>query len=109
MFRIYYADGSTFDGDPFEAPGLGVLLIVERDIEHGRRIVSGGDYFVWRDSRWFSADQIGMLDYLLQPGPRKVIVGRMVDNETYRNVYIAADSDPEFPTRTAYHVFERKP
>lgn len=107
MFRVYYADGSTFDGDPFEAPGLGVLLVVEKDEEHGRRIVSGGDYFVWNE-RWWAVDQMGMIDYLLQPGPRKVLIGRMVSNEDYRKVYTAADTDADFPVRTAFGVFEQQ-
>jgi hypothetical protein len=70
MYRIYYADGEIYSDDPFNAPGLGVLLVVESDPEHGRRIVSGGDYFVWDDGRWWPKDQIGLIDYLLQPGPR---------------------------------------
>jgi hypothetical protein len=108
MFRIYYADHESYSEDPFNAPGLGALLIVETDSDHGRRIVSGGDYFVWDQVRWWPVDFIGLVDYLLQPGPRKVLVGRMVSNELYREVYMRADTDPDFPIRTAYGVFENK-
>lgn len=107
MFRVYYDDGSTFDGDPFDAPFWGVLVIVEADAEHGRRIVSNGDYYVW-ENRWRAKDFIGMIDYLQQPGPRKVICGRMVDNERFFEAYKRAEADPDFPTRTAYGAFEQR-
>ncbi len=81
-FRIYYDGGATYDGDPYNAPGMGALLIVEKDPEHGRRIVQGGDFFVWQGDRWRAVDQWGMMDYILQPGPRKVLIGRMVDNDS---------------------------
>lgn len=106
-FRVYYADKSTYDGDPFGAPALDALVIVESDQEHGRRIVSGGDYFVWEDGRWWAVDQIGMLSYLVRLGARRILVGRMVSNELYREIYIAANEDPDFPERTAYGAFEK--
>ena len=106
-FRVYYADGSTFDGDAFNAPAMNVLMIVELDKDHGRRIVSGGDYYVW-DGQWFAVDKEGMFQYLCDAGPRRVLIGRMVDNERWTAIYRRADSDPDFPARTAYGVFERK-
>lgn len=109
MFRIYYADGSTFDGDAFNAPFFGVLLILEKDKEHGRRIVSNGDYYVWENTRWRAKDFIGMIDYLQQPGAKRVIAGRMVDNDAWNAAYAIADSDPDFPIRTAHHFHEKKP
>lgn len=107
-FRVYYEGGATYDGDPWGAPGLGVLVIVESDPDHGRRLVTGGDYYVWREERWWSVDWIGMIDYLLQPGPRKVLIGRITTNEIYRDTYIRADSDPDFPARTAYGCMEKR-
>jgi hypothetical protein len=108
VFRIYYDDGSTFDGDPFDAPFWGVLIIVEKDRDHGRRIVSNGDYYVWIDGRWRAKDHIGLIDYLQQPGHRKAVCGRMVENDHFTAVYMRADADPDFPARTAYGAFEQQ-
>jgi hypothetical protein len=105
-FRIYYDAGITYDGNPFNAPAWGVLLICERDAEHGRRIVAYGDYYCWKDGQWYNMDKTGMLDYLAQPGERKVIFGRFVDNQTWKEAYHRADTDPDFPQRTAYHPRE---
>lgn len=107
-FRIYYADGSTFAGKAWDAPAFGVLVIVERDSEHGRRLVTTGDYYVWRDERWWACDFVGLIDYLAQPGPRKVLIGRMVSNDAFRSAYMAADSDTDFPQRTGYGVYEKR-
>ena len=107
-FRIYYADGTTFDGDPFEAPSLDAILAVETDPDHGRRIVSGGDYMIWENDRWWAVDHMGMISYLLRTGPRRVLIGRMLSNEAYRDIYIRADEDADFPTRTAYGAFEEQ-
>jgi len=41
-FRVYYSDGSTYDGVVENAPIYEVLLILEKDKLHGRRIVFGG-------------------------------------------------------------------
>lgn len=106
-FKVYYADGTTFSGDAFDAPALNVLLILERDKDHGRRIVSGGDYYVW-DGRWFAVDREGMFQYLCDAGPRRVLLGRMIDGERWVSIYRQAEEDAEFPLRTAYGVFERQ-
>jgi hypothetical protein len=106
-WRIYYDDREPFDGDAFETPALGVLVIVEKDVEHGRRIVSGGDYYVFKEDRWFAVDFIGMVDYLIQPGPKRVLIGRMVSNERWNEVYSKAYNDEDFPVKTAYGVYEQ--
>lgn len=107
-FRIYYDGQPPYDGPPYESPGLGVLVIVQEDRDHGRRLITQGDYYIWRDERWWAVDFIGMIDYLLQPGPRKVIVGRKVDNEDYYAAVRSAERDPDFPTRTAWAMGEEK-
>lgn len=107
-FRIYYAGGTWYDGPAFNAPALGVLVIVERDSEHGHRLVTGGDYYTWHSGRWWACDLFGLYDYLIYCAPSKVLFGRMVTNEEYRRVYNMADSDVEFPNRTAWGVYEKR-
>jgi hypothetical protein len=110
-YRIYYAESETYDGEPQNAPAFGVLLILEKDAEHGRRIVSGGDYygFIVAERRWRAFDQIGMIDYLAQSGWKKVVIGRMVSNQDWQAVYRKAEADMDFPARTAYGVYEKRP
>lgn len=107
-FKVYYSDGSTFEGDPFLAPAWGALLVVERDGDHGRRIVSHNDYFVWRDTRWWACDFIGLIDYLSWPGPKKVMFGRHIENEAWNAVFRKANEDRDFPVRLAYGAYEPK-
>ena len=102
MYRIYYADETTYDGDPFNAPAFGVLLILEPDKESGRRFVSNGDFYIWTGERWFDVDYFGLIDYLAQPGHKKVIFGRLVSNEDWHKIYFLADNDPDFPRRTCW-------
>lgn len=112
-FRIYYDEYETYDGDPYLAPGFGALLIVEADKDHGKRIVSGADYFIWDDrgegERWWAVDFVGMIDYLGRPGTRKVLIGRMVANSVWNSIYKRALDDPDFPIKTAYSCYERHP
>jgi len=103
-FRVYYHDQAPYDGQAWLAPAFGVLAIVERDAEHGRRIVSNGDYYVWDDAeqRWYPMDYIGLVDYLARPGAKRVLFGRLVSDEDYREVWMQANADPDFPPRTAF-------
>jgi hypothetical protein len=107
-FRIYYDGGETYDGDPWLAPALGVLVIVERDPDHGRRLIARKDFYTWRGERWWAVDHIGFYDYLIAPGPRKVIFGRMIKNEEWYDAMRRADDDPDFPTRTAWGPDEER-
>lgn len=105
MFRIYYADGSTYDGDPFVAPPDGVICIVKLDQDNGRFLVAQRDYY-WFDGEWFGGDLFGLFDHLRQPGPRKVVFGRFVTNRVYQKVIGKALADPDFPPKSARHPEE---
>lgn len=105
-FKVYYADGSTYTGDVYDARAFGVLLILEKDKDHGRRIVSNGHYYIWQE-RWFPVDFVGLIDYLAQPGPRKVLIGRMVENDIWHAAWARAECDEDFPARTGYGFGEK--
>jgi len=108
QFKIFYEDGSTYSGDPFLSPVFKVLVIVEADKEHGKKLVSGGDYYVWTSGHWYAVDYPGMIQYLADPGPRRVLLGVMTDGDTWNKAMKEARNDPDFPTQTAYHVYENK-
>ena len=106
MFKVFYADGTTYAGDPYLAPAWGVLVIVEDDKDHGRRMVAQGDYFCldYRGDglRWCPVDFIGMIDYLGQPGVKRVLIGRLVSQELWSDTYQRALVDPDFQPKTAW-------
>lgn len=108
QFKVYYDNGATYTGDPFLAPALRVLVIVEENQEHGRKLVSGGDYYVWEKEHWYAVDYPGMIQYLVSPGPRRVLLGIMVEGNLWNATMKEARNDPDFPSQTAYHVYENK-
>lgn len=109
MWRVYYDGRAPFPGDAataFDAPAWGVLLIVEQSQEHGRRVVSNGDYYVWQHGAWWAKDFIGLIDYLAEPGPRKVLIGRMVPNPVWEKAWREAEADTTLPERTGFAADE---
>ena len=107
-FRIYYDGGVTYDGDPYDAPAFGVLVIVEKHPDCGRILHTTKDYFIWLGKGWMSVDFIGMLDYLAQPGHKKVIFGRMVADDVWNETMKRAYEDPDFPIKTCFAYGERR-
>lgn len=106
-FKVYYSDGSTYEGEPFDAPPMHVALILEKDKDHGRRIVSLTDFYVWRLGRWFGTDMPGFYQYLMTPGEAKyVLFGEMMLQDDWNAINGVAQEDPDFPVRTAYHANE---
>jgi hypothetical protein len=110
-FKVYYENGETFIGRPEDAPYLGVALIVELDENHNKRIVSGGDYYIWNPERmcWISGDVRSMEYYKEVRGWKTHICGVMMHQEDYNNMWRKADKDEDFPERTAYYPWEEKP
>lgn len=99
-WRIYYDDGKTYsseDGPVELAPAFGVIVILDRDVNIGWRLIVNCDYFVW-DSRdgayhWWESNIIGLIDYLSRPGWKKVLVGRLIENSTYDAIFQRAYKD----------------
>jgi len=93
-WRIYYSDGTTFsaaDGDPYEAPGWGAVIIPQ---------YGGG---------WWGHDLAGLFDCLAQPGPNIVVHGRTVSASMWREMLSTADHDVDFPpseNRTLMHSWD---
>lgn len=110
-FRVYYSDGSTYDGPPENTPIFEVLVIVERSKEHGYRLVTNGDYYCWDNERkrWLPGDELHMIQYLHRPGWKRVLLGITVNNNEWNDVMKRATSDPDFPVKTGYDFHEVKP
>lgn len=99
MTRIYYGDGSTFDGPPELAPPLDVQAINQLD-EHGERETFRGDGYYWFDSgRWYCGDLFGLFDFLMRSGLVKF--GRYIPRSQYDAICERARTDPDFATSGA--------
>lgn len=108
-YRIYYADGSTFDGSPSGAPSLGVVCIVQPDPDVGRHVLSGFDYYWPADGAWWGGDLFGLFQYLIEPGLKKVLFGRTISNRAFREILKAACEDRDFAPKSGWKRGERKP
>jgi len=91
QFKIFYGDGTTYEGDPFLAPASGVIAVVMEDSE-GYSVRANRDFYCWRpDVGFFCCDVGGMWDYILtHEGPKAILVGRYIRNESYYEVMSAA-------------------
>ena len=103
-WRIYYADGSTFDdsaGAPADAPTTGVIVIVQRaeSLHWPRVICCAHDWYWWRpdEGRWYGGDVHGFLDQAAHCGAVWAKQGRMVTHDAYNAIMQRASHDHEFP------------
>lgn len=102
-WRIYYGDGSTWNGSPWDAPTTGVQLIVRTDQFNGRYLLAQKDYYYYDPEAddWYGSDRGGFYAYLMRPGPKRVAFGEWVPTEVYQSCVERALADPDFPPKTA--------
>lgn len=103
-WRVYYSDSSTFDseqGEPKDAPGMGVIVIVQRDADPrvGSYLAHRGDYYFWMDERWFACDREGVWQYLYNnkfDHEKVSLMGQSAGNERYETILREAKMDKDF-------------
>lgn len=106
-WKIYYGDGSTFssdDGSREEAPARGVQVIIQDDSDIVWTTETGGDYYVWRDGRWWAVDQFGLYDFLIESGLVKF--GRTITTPEFQDVFEQARKEAH---KGGFKPRERKP
>lgn len=105
-WRIFYADGSTFDSDdghPIDAPAFGVLVVLQRDKYVGRRVLRMVDYYCWSPSvgKWLDLfDSASVIVRALRDPGLVIKAGEYIEEKAYEKVLIAATNDPDFPAIT---------
>lgn len=113
LWRIYYADGSTFDnlqGDPEDAPAFGVIAVVQPDERVGRQVIHQWDWYYWNSDagQWWGGNLFGVLDRLLNRLPLGALLqGRMESSEKYSEIINRATNDPDFPAKSALLPVEK--
>lgn len=105
-WRIYYGDGTTYDGLLDTAPATNVQVIVARDAAPssrnvGRLILSGWDYYLYRDG-WYGVNgEVDLVDHVLHERPQRVLKGRQITTGEYDGIRRLANADPDFPVKSA--------
>lgn len=107
-WRIYYADGSTFDstqGEPVDAPLDGFICAVGYTAVGKRYITHGKNHYIWHEEEqeWWAIDWHGILDRVRMfaredknPFPAYK-EGRMVGDQRFQELMNLAHRDPDFP------------
>jgi hypothetical protein len=96
-WRIYYADGSTFDssqGEPEDAPSIGIIAI-KHFIENEWRISAFVDYYIREQGEWWGADAPGFWQYMFRPGFKVVKFGTNIKDEPFNKIMAEARNDTE--------------
>jgi len=105
-WRIYYADGSTFDstdGSPSDAPAYSVQAIVQKDKYYGRRILRMVDYYCWspKAGKWIDMfDAASVIVRALRDPGLIVKAGEYIDEQAYEAILIRVTNDPDFPGKS---------
>jgi len=111
-WRVYYGSMVAYDetmGPPELAPAVNVQAIAVADPVVGRYIWSQRDWYWWDHGQWFGGDFAGLLDYLDQPGWRKVVRGRSLPRAEFERVMAWVLEDPELPAKSGWAEGEARP
>lgn len=114
-FRVWYIDGSTFDGRPEDArTNLPAVCIASNDRTKGnqnigRPVLREWDIYIYSDSvgGWHGTNKYAdLMNHLKHSGcgpggVRCVLEGLWLDNSTYRAILKRAETDPDFNRKSA--------
>ena len=118
QFRIYYGDGSVFDGEPEDAPTDDVQIIVWDDPTRGNGDIGRGsvyeyDIYIYSDDiGWHGTDKYAdLLKHLKRKGlgpcgVRAVLEGFWIPRPTYLAIKDRAFNDPPFRRKSANRKYE---
>lgn len=104
MWRIYYADGSTFDnsmGDPHEAPPFGFIAAIGYDENGDRYIMQKWDHYGYdiASNQWWGQDIHGLIDRLSRNLVYAYKQGRTVTKNEFGAIMNTAHKDTDFPQK----------
>lgn len=107
-WKIYYGDGTTFEGDAENAPTRDVQAIVQPCPRTRWEVVYSTDYYVWRGDEWCGVDIFGLWDYLASDGWKRVLFGRMLPQDEWQALYRRVKTDVK-EIKGGFKPGERKP
>jgi hypothetical protein len=118
-WRIYYGDGSTYDGEGIPTfpstngdgasspPSARDVQVIMQDHDYvGKELATGADYYIFDDKmqKWRGVDLFGLFDFLLDSGI--ILFGRTISNEEYQKILNGAIKEKE---KNGWTVLEQKP
>lgn len=110
MWTIYYDGGEKFtdlDGDPEDAPCVGVQVIVQDHPNVGWHTQCGSDYYIWEDFFWHGSNDAGFYAYMYKPGKKIVKFGTHIYPTEYENILKLASQDERFTSKAGYTKSEK--
>ncbi len=110
-WKVFYINGETFsnqNGNPEDAPGGGVLAVVQEDDSVGVLVHQMNDFYVFDEQYggWYGLDYIGFTQYVIRPGFKIVKVGEAMDTERYKRMIADIRKDPNLPNKSANYPWE---
>lgn len=89
MWRIFYDDGSEYEGSLDGVEPFGVICIVQTKQDGRNHIIHQKDYYAFNGSHWLSLDMMGIIDYLVHKPEtiKKLIVGRTIDTKSFWDIF----------------------
>jgi hypothetical protein len=110
-WRIYYGDGSTYDsrdGAAWNAPARDCQMVAVADPDHGWFLCRSDDFYwyVAASDEWVGGDNFGLWDYLIEPGPKRVLFGRTISNAQFQAIFERACAEW---TKTGFRPHEQRP
>ena len=111
-WKVFYISGETFsneNGNPQDAPGGGVLAVVQEDESVGVLVHKGDAYYVFDEhyGGWYGLDHIGFVQYIMRPGLKIVKVGESMTTAKYINMIADVRNDPNLPDKSAHYPWEK--
>jgi len=108
-WKIFYADGSTFSGNPELAPKTKVQAIIVKDELIGRRVESSRDQYIYSPERggWRGVDAYALYEYLTEPGFKIVLFGSVMIDSDYRELWGKITQDSDLPPKSGTLRTER--
>ncbi len=110
--RIFYGDGSTYDGEARHAPPayprLGIQYIIGNDPEHGNQSLGlltcfNHDIYIYSsDIGWHGTNKYGdLMNHLDRGKVERVCPGLWIPRETFLEIQARAMNDADFNRKSA--------
>lgn len=110
-WKIFYSDGTTYNGSPEFAPKTKVQAIIVKDDLIGRRIESSVDQYIYSPERggWRGVDKFALYEYLVESGYKIVLFGSVMIDKDFRELWDKIANDIDLPPKSGNLRSERTP
>ena len=88
-FKVYYADGTVYTDEPKDAPGFGVIAILQESVHARFHVVSDAPYYMYLRGEWVGAKRNDIVDSLVNRlgEIEGFCVGQLVTRKEFNEIY----------------------